>query len=241
MANLAMVGAAPLAVRVGGYIVTPGDKTPNRKHFIVLKKLISELYTATDGGVYDWTFPDCDALRHAARISTEAAGAVTVLQDYPGVRWLFLHGALVNPVSRYSDVMRDGKTQHAFPHFSPAALSELLPGEPTREGREANFISVYLRSLELLSASDAVVCGIVERESETTSITNAVLNRLQDHEIQSVLTLPPAQWKPWFRSAIDPGNAEDGAGPRVTDARTVGQALKRTLDQGDAKLFDTLR
>jgi hypothetical protein len=217
MANLAMVGAAPVAVRVGGYIVTPGDKTPAREHFIVLKKLISELYAAQDGGVYDGTFPDYGALRDAARISIEAAGAVRVLQEFPKLRWLFLHGALVNPVSRYTDVMQNGKTQYAFPNFSRAALSELLPGEAEREGSQANFINVYLRELELLAASDAVVCGVVERESHTTSVTQAVLNRLDNREIHSVLPLPPAQWKAWFRAAIDPSNAGEGEGPRVTD------------------------
>jgi hypothetical protein len=232
MANLAMVGAAPVAVRVGGYVVTPGDKTASREHFIVLKKLISELYAGSDGGVYDGTFPDYGALRDAARICAEAAGAISVLQDYPDVRWLFVHGALVNPVSRYSDVMRDGKTYRAFPHFSQTALSELLPEEPTRKGREANFISVYLRELELLSSTDAVVCGVVERESHTTSITNAVLNGLDDQEIQSVLPLPPAQWKAWFRSAIDPSNAEDGEGPRVTDPLL----FRCVLEPGEALL-----
>jgi len=217
MANLAMIGAAPVAVRVGGYIVTPGDRTADREHFVVLKKLISELYAGHDGGVYDGSFPDYGALRDAARISIEAAGGVRILRDYPDMRWLFMHGALVNPVSRYTDVMRDGKTQHAFPNFSEASLCELLPGDEDREGREANFISVYLRQLELLGASGAAVCGVVERESHTTSITQAILNNLQDHEIQSILPLPPAQWKSWFRAAIDPSNDAEAEGPRVTD------------------------
>jgi hypothetical protein len=216
MANLAMIGAAPVAVRVGGYIVTPGDKTPNREHFVVLKKLISELYAGHDGGVYDGGFPDYGALRDAARISLEAAGGVRILQEHPDIRWLFMHGALVNPVSRYTDVMRDGRTQHAFPNFSDAALSELL-GSGSCNGREANFISVYLRQLERLAASDAAVCGVVERESHTTSITQAILNNLQDHEIQNILPLPPAQWKAWFRSAVDPNNDAEAEGPRVTD------------------------
>jgi len=217
MANLAMIGATPVAVRVGGYIVTPGERTPDREHFIVLKKLVSELYAGQDGGVYDGSFPDYGALREAARISIEAAGGVRILQQYPSVRWLFMHGALVNPVSRYTDVMRDGKIQHPFPNFSEASLRELLPGEENRQGRDANFISVYLRQLELLAASDAVVCGIVERESHTTSITQAVLNNLQDHEIQRILPRPPAQWKAWFREAIDPSGDPEAEGPRVTD------------------------
>lgn len=217
MANLAMVGAAPVAVRVGGYMVTPGDRSSDREQFVVLKKLIAELYSGRNGGVYDGSFPDNGALRDAARIAIELAGAVRVLQEHPDVRWLFLHGALVNPVSRYSDVMRDGKTLHRFPNFAGTALNELLPGEAHREGRESNFISVYLRQLELLQASKALVCGVVERESHTTSVTQAVLDRLNDDEIRSVLPVPPQEWKQWFRAAIDPRMDEDFEGARIAD------------------------
>ncbi len=217
MANLSMVGAAPVAVRVGGYLVTPGDTSEQREDFIVLKKLIAELYTAQNGGVYDGSFPDYGALRDAARISIEAAGAVRVLREHKDVSWLFLHGALVNPVSRYTDVMRNGTPVHPFPNFSPAALDALLPGEGKREGRDAQFISVYLRQLQLLQQTNALMCGVVERESHTSSVSQAILDTIQDHEIASVLPTPPAQWKQWFRNAIDPSADPEAGGPRITD------------------------
>lgn len=218
MANLAMIGAAPVAVRVGGYIVTPGDRTPQREIFLVLKKLISELYAGKNGGVYDGGFPDYGALRDAARISIEAAGGVHVIQEHTDVQWLFLHGALVNPVSRYTDVMRDGKPTHHFPDFTPDALNELLPkGEPLRTGQDANFISVYLRQLELLQSTDAVVCGVVERASHTTSVIHAVIGSLQDHELQPLLPMPVSEWRAWFRASIDPRDDEHAEGPRITD------------------------
>src|SRR5205085_1529867 len=50
MANLSMLGSVPVAVRVGGYIVTPGDRSSQRETFITLKKLIAELYASVDGG-----------------------------------------------------------------------------------------------------------------------------------------------------------------------------------------------
>ncbi|SRR5579883_29664 len=219
MANLAMIGAAPVAVRVGGYIVTPGDKTPQRETFLILKKLISELYAGANGGIYDGTFPDYGALRDAARISIEAAGGVHVIQEHTGVRWLFLHGALVNPVSRYTDVMRNGRPLHPFPHFSADALQQLLPtSEPARAGREANFISVYLRQLELLQASTPVVCGVVERQGHTTSVIQATIDTLPEEEIQPLLPMPAAEWKAWFRASIDPRDDEDAEGPRITDS-----------------------
>lgn len=233
MANLSMLGSAPIAVRVGGYVVTPGDRTPEREQFIVLKKLISELYAAPDGGVYDGGFPDIGALRDAARISIEAAGGVRILQERADLKWLFLHGALVNPASRYSDVMRDGKTRYAFPAFSKDALKELLPGKsPVPEGRDANFISVYLDQLTKLATSSAVVCGVVERESHTTTVMKGVLKSLDDEEIRSFLPLPPAQWKDWFLKSIDPVDDDEAEGQRITDPLL----FRCVLEAGEALL-----
>ncbi len=232
MANLAMIGAAPVAVRVGGYLVTPGDTTASREQFTILKKLISELYAGPGGGVYDGSFPDYGALRDAARISLEAAGSVTLLKDNPDVRWLFLHGALVNPVSRYTDVMRDRKAHRSFPDFTAMSMGELLPGEAARAGRDTNFISVYLRQLELLNANQAVVCGVVEREGHTTTVMRAILDALKDYEIQAVLPDPPEQWKAWFRSMIDPADDPDAEGPRITDTLL----FRCVLEPGEALL-----
>lgn len=233
MANLTMLGSAPIAVRVGGYIVTPGDRTPEREQFIMLKKLISELYAAPDGNVYDGSFPDVSALRDAARITIEAAGAARVLREFPAVRSLFLHGALVNPVSRYTDLMQDGKVRHAFPNFSSSALSEFLPPEDARrDGREANFVSVYLRLLELLQSSSAVVCGVVERQSHTASVIRQVLHRLDDQEIAPLLPVPPAEWKHWFLASIDPADDDSGQGQRITDPLL----FRCVLEPGEALL-----
>jgi hypothetical protein len=218
LANLSMLGSAPIAARVGGYLVTPGATGPDREQFTMLKQLIDELYAHTDGGVYDDSFPDTGALRDAARISIEAAGAVQMLRQHPEVKWILMHGALVNPVSRYTDVMQDGRVRHRFPDFSDSALAELLPGEPSRAGRDRNFISVYLRQLQLLRDADPIVCGVVEREATTTSVIRAVLDSLQDDDIASLLPVPPAQWKREFRQLVDPSDDPDGEGQRITDS-----------------------
>ena len=218
LANLSSLGAAPIAARVGGYLVTPGKTGADREHFTMLKHLIDELYSHAEGGVYDDSFPDIGALRDAARISIEAAGAVQMVAQHPDAKWILMHGALVNPVSRYTDVMDDGRVRHRFPHFSDSALAELIPGEPPREGRERNFISVYLRQLQLLRDGNATVCGVVEREATTTSVIRAVLDALEDHEIASLLPVPPAEWKSWFRHQIDPADDPDSEGQRITDS-----------------------
>lgn len=220
LANLSMLGSAPIAARVGGYTVVPGMAGSERESFMVLKHLIDELYAHEEGGVYTDTFPDIGALRDAARISIEAAGAVRLLAEYSDdLKWLLVHGALVNPVSRYTDVMRDGRVRHRFPDFSGTALAELLPpGESAREGRDRNFISVYLHQLQLLERSDAVVCGVIERESTTTSVCRAVLDSLGDDLIRDLLPVPPAEWKKWFRNAVDPSDDDEFEGQRITDS-----------------------
>ena len=219
LANLSMLGSAPIAARVGGYIVTPGDSSPDRESFFTLKLLIDELYAQTgEGGVYSDSFPDIGALRDAARISIESAGAVRMLAERSDLKWIFLHGALVNPVSRYSDIMRDRRVQHPFPSFNDSALDILLgmDEQPDSE-RDKSFISVHFRQLSRLIASKAVVCGVVERESSTTSICRATLSSLDDDEIRDILPCPPEQWKYWFRTAIEPSGDEEFEGQRITD------------------------
>lgn len=233
LANLSMLGSAPIAARVGGYVVTPGERGPDRERFTVLKHLIDELYAHDEGGVYDDTFPDIGALRDAARISIEAAGAVRLLLDDPTISTVLLHGALVNPVSRYTDIMRDGKVRHRFPAFSDTALAELLPADdPARTGRDRNFVSVHLRQLQLLQGASAIVCGVIERESTTTSVCRAVLDSLDDDLIKDFLPIPPAEWKQWFRHAIDPADDDELEGQRITDSLL----FRCVLEPGEALL-----
>lgn len=219
LANLTMLGSAPIAARVGGYMVIPGRHDSERESFTVLKYLIDELYTRGSGGVYGNSFPDIGALRDAARISIESAGAVRLLENRPDLSYLFLHGALVNPVSRYTDIMKDGRVLHAFPNFSSSALKELLPSsEPPRSGRDCNFISVHLRQLQILYQTEAIVCGVIEREASTTSVCRAVLDTLDESEIAPLLPQPPDLWKQWFRSAIDPSEDDQFEGQRINDS-----------------------
>lgn len=243
LANLSMLGSAPIAARVGGYSVVPGALGEDREEFEVLKHLIDELYSGQDGGVYDDSFPDVSALRDAARIAIEAAGAVQMLSKHDDLHTLLLHGALVNPVSRYSNIMRDGRARHRFPHFSDEALSTMLPASecPRRDG-ERNFISVYLRQLELLRDSRPTVCGVIERESTTTSVCRAVLDSLRNDDIRDMLPEPPVSWKRRFLKLLDPGLDNDVGGARITDAllfRCVldpGEALRPVeLDRNDLR------
>lgn len=201
MANLNMLGSAPVAARVGVYIVTPGQTGDEREQFVMVKHLIDELYVPPPGrGVYAGLFPDTGALRDASRISVECAGGVHILQEQLDVKYLFLHGALVNPVSRYTDIMEDGRPVAVFPDFSAKALKVLLPEhEQARQGRDANFIRVYLRQLQLLQQSSAIVCGVVERESQASSVYRQLVQKVIDHPaVPPLLPKSPTDWADWF-------------------------------------------
>ena len=233
LANLTMLGSAPIAARVGSYTVIPGDHSPERENFTVLKCLIDELYATSEEGVFSDSFPDLSALRDAARISIEAAGAVHLLQEQPELSWVMLHGSLVSPVSRYTDIIQDGQVKHRFPDFSPKALGILLPPEKeSRAGKESNFICTYLRQLELMAASDTIVCGVVERAGTTSTVCNAVLDSLNDYELQPLLDTPPAEWKRNFRKLLDPSDDEDMEGQRITDSLL----FRCVLEPGEAIL-----
>ncbi len=115
MANVASLGAEPVAVRVGSYTVIPGRRTPDREQFHMEKQLVAELFDLTSSqGIFDDLFEDPSKLRDAARFCLETSAGVQCLGRTPKPEFLFLHGALVNPVSAYAD-------EH-FPAFSRRGL-----------------------------------------------------------------------------------------------------------------------
>ena len=175
MAGMPALGSAPLAIRAGAYLVRPGDRTKDREKFLVVRQLVDEIYE-----IFNGAFPDTGALRDAARISLEAAAALQVGRDHPEIDTLIMHGALVNPVSRYSD---DVNSNVAFPNFSAETLRSLLPDEdPPATGRDANFIAVHLRQIQALAALPFTVCSVVERESAAQSVTRALLETVIEDE-----------------------------------------------------------
>lgn len=219
LANLSMLGSVPIAARVGGYTVIPGRRDHARETFEVLKCLIDELYSANSGGVFDHTFPDTGALRDAARVSIEAAGVVKLLSQLPMSNWIMLHGSLVNPVSRYTDIIRDGVIKSQFPDFSENAILLLLQDKNHARGpRKNNFINVYLQQLKTMLSSSTIVCGVVEREGTTTTTCRSLIADLDENAIAPFLPLPPAEWKSWFLKYIDPSDDDELEGQRITDS-----------------------
>jgi len=205
MANIQTLGSAPIAIRVGVFHVTPGVEGDEREDFRVVTQLVDELYAEAPAGVYAGWFRDRSALRDAARIATETAAAVAVLEQEPKPKFLLLHGALVNPASRYSDETADhGQIIAEWPAFNPSALRMLLPNEKALpEGQNAKFIPVYRRQLQELWESDVAICGVVERPGATTSVTRELVLALPDDAIATHISLPPSQWKREFLTAAE--------------------------------------
>jgi len=94
MANVNALGAAPVAIRVGSYVVIPGRSGPDRESFDFELTLVDELYdtTSTHGGVYDDWFDDPAKLRDAARIVSEMAGVLRLLSKPESPDVVLLHG-----------------------------------------------------------------------------------------------------------------------------------------------------
>ena len=111
-----------------------------------------------------------------------------------------------------------------------------------RTGRERNFIAVHQHQLTLLRNASAVVCGVIERESTTTSVCRAVLESLEDELIKDVLGDSPSQWRRDFLNAVDPAGDEEYEGQRITDSLLFwfvlepGEALRPViLDRNDIR------
>jgi len=173
MANVASLGAEPVAIRVGSYTVIPGSTSSARENFRIEKQLVAELFDMRSSqGIFDDLFEDPSKLRDAARMALEASAATQCLTQNPKPAFLFLHGALVNPVSAYADVN--------FPSFSHRGLEVLLtPDERNRTGRDAKFVCVYLRLLQILQEAQINVASVVERASTSTLVCRTLLEKLK--------------------------------------------------------------
>lgn len=176
MASLSALGAAPIAIRVGIYLVIPGGDPKTRERLSFSRQLVDELFADDpDGAIFEDIFPDLSRLKDVARIVLETAGALDAGNSVPRPDYVFLHGPLINPVSEYA--------LPGFPNFSFHGLQLLLPEfDRNRSGAEANFVAVYRRQLELLEHSQAVTCGVVERSSASSIVGRTLLELLRDRD-----------------------------------------------------------
>ncbi|MFO1089825.1 MAG: DNA double-strand break repair nuclease NurA [Hyphomicrobiales bacterium] len=167
VANIDLPSAAPIGIRVGSYIVRPGDESPEREKFNIELSLVDDLFSP-EGEVYDDDFIDTAKLRDAARIVCEIAAAYRLASAPERPDIIFMHGPLINPVAPY------GLDQ--FPSFGLNACRIFLNDKKAViEDEERQFVAFYLRVLRLLKEASIPVVGVVERSIGREPV---VLNRL---------------------------------------------------------------
>ncbi|MBO1904025.1 DNA double-strand break repair nuclease NurA [Microvirga sp. 3-52] len=178
VANIDLPSAAPIGIRVGSYIVRPGDESERRERFNIELQLVDDLYSAS-GFLYDDDFLDIAKLRDAARMVSEVAAAyrLAALSGDEQLDAVVLHGPLINPVAPYG--LED------FPAFSVSACRKLLNDETWNgEERERQFVSIYLEVLERLRSTGTPVVGAVERSIGRDPVfTRRILDRLQKSKV----------------------------------------------------------
>jgi hypothetical protein len=173
VANIDLPSAAPIGIRVGSYIVRPGDETEERERFNIELALVDDLFS-DDGVVYDSDFLDIAKLRDAARMTSEVAAALRIAREPEALRpdAIILHGPLINPVAPYG--LDD------FPSFGLKACQTIL-GDDSWQGddKKRQFVAVYLDVLNALRAEGVPVVGAVERSiGKEPVVLNRILRKL---------------------------------------------------------------
>lgn len=175
VASIELPSAAPIGIRVGSYVVRPGDNTDHRERFNVELALVDDLFS-DDGVLFDDDFEDIAKLRDAARMTCETAAALRLARETGGRRpdAIILHGPLVNPVSPYG--------LEGFPSFGLQACRTFLADETWNGEDDARkFVSLYLDVLKALRATGTPVVGAVERSiGRDPVLLRRLLDRLHD-------------------------------------------------------------
>lgn len=177
VANLDLPSAAPIGIRVGSYIVRPGDETDDRERFNIALSLVDDLFSG-EGHLFDDDFLDIAKLRDVARMTSEVAAAYHLAREMPSLDGILLHGPLVNPVAPYG--------LEGFPPFGLDACRTFLDNPHwTGDETKRQFVSVYLELLEALAATKVPVAGAVERSVGKYPV---VINRLLEDLVPKKLS-----------------------------------------------------
>lgn len=173
VANVDLPSAAPIGIRVGSYVVRPGDDSQEREKFNIELSLVDDLYSRS-GVLYDDDFLDLAKLRDAARMISELAVGRKLAAGGPQeapLHAVILHGPLVNPVAPYG--LDD------FPSFGLEASRTFLGDEAwSGDERDRQFVSIYLELLRRVKAAEVPVIGAVERSIGKDPV---FVRRILDH------------------------------------------------------------
>ena len=155
VANIDIPTSTPLGIRVGSYVVRPGDDSNDREEFSIEFELVDELFSLKSK-TYEDIFDDQSKLQDAARMTLEVSAVRKLLNRVKDISAVLLHGPLINPVSPYG--------LKGFPAFKPDLASQLT-GEEIQEGDNSHFVAVYLQILDFLKEKEIPVLGVIERNN----------------------------------------------------------------------------
>ncbi len=175
VANIDLPSAAPLGIRVGSYIVRPGDESEERELFNIELSLVDDLFSP-EGQVFDDDFSDTAKLRDVARMTSETAAGYRLAKSPQPPDLVVLHGPLINPVAPYG---LDG-----FPPFGIGACRTFFDDESFSGDAEARqFVALYLELLRRMKDTKQSVIGVVERLiGRDPVVLRRILNALQDRQ-----------------------------------------------------------
>ena len=164
VANVEIPTSAPIGIRVGNYIVRPGDTSDKREEFGIELAVMDEMFAA-DSGLFTPSDDDDDSdpfedlmkMRDAARIMSETAAALRIAERMKGgLDALLVHGPLINPAAPYGLAN--------FPPLNQVAAREMLGAKGwSGTDKQRLFVHFELLLLQRLKASGVPVVGVVER------------------------------------------------------------------------------
>jgi hypothetical protein len=159
VASIDLPGASPLGIRVGSYVVRPGDETDQREEFKIEFEIVDDLYAETPSTFdvpedIEDRYDDRAKLRDAARIISEIAAALALVRRRNDLGIVLVHGPLINPAAPYGPPR--------FPHFTLRAAERMFGAAV--ESEKCHFVPLYRDILEQLHASSTSVFGVVERD-----------------------------------------------------------------------------
>lgn len=173
----------PLALRVGVYCVTPGElNLREREDWELVPYVIGDVVKRLDG--YDEP-PDNKRLQEASRYILEPLTGLDYLRRNTDVRFMFVHGPLVNQFAVYNE----GEPNY-LPVIEPQflarydideqAVTSLLTGIP-KSSRGVllwnQFMAVYGALMKQLFSCTIPIAGVVERTAGSW-VAHAVLREL---------------------------------------------------------------
>ena len=170
MARISGVPSAePLALRVGIYCVIPGETDLTvREDWELTPYVMGDIVRRVDDTEEP---PDGKRLQEASRYVLEPLTALRYLETHQGVRFLFLHGPLVNQFTQYDE----GEPSYLpclVPEFlqqfglNQAAVTEALTGVPETRRHTSlwnQFMAIYGVLMKRIFSSEIPIAGVVER------------------------------------------------------------------------------